>query len=1348
VSAVGGTIVTVGGLWSAEVLGALRDDPTTLPGTAPADYGLPSGFDLRNQTRASWSLLKAAWADFSLHRQARVEADGETYGSDPFTWDRWLRHLLGQLGYDQTDTCPTGLVVEGGDEHDPADRYPISRLWADRVPLLTLPAGVPLDRTTPGVPGAAKQSPHSTVQDYLNRTSGHLWGVVTNGLTLRLLRDNAALTRQAYVEFDIATMLDDDNYADFAVLWAAVHSSRFAGASAADSYAERWQQHATDTGVRALHTLREGVERAILQLGKGLIEHPDNQALRDALAAGELDGQEMYRQLLYVAYRHVFLFAVEDRGLLHEPEADPAAVGRYRDHYSTARLRDQARRHTGGQHPDGWAGFQTVAAALADPAGQPLLALPPMLGHLWSPESTRALNGTTLANRRYYAALRDLAYVVQDGVTHRIDYRNLGSDELGAVYESLLELTIDVSPTSRTFEKRRGLGSDRKTTGSYYTPTSLISRVLDDALDPVIARTIEGKTGHDAADALLDLTICDPAMGSAHFLVAAAHRLAKHVASHRTGNVEPDPDAYRQALRDVVSRCIYGVDVNPMAVELAKISLWLECHVPGQPLTFLDHHLKCGNALLGVGFDRDLIDWQPQGPDGTPVGGVPDAAFKAVTGDDTTVAKSLKSANKTARAGGGGLFGAAALHDFPLDHLVGEARGIAWMDDTTPEGLTAKQHAWMVYGDDDELRREQLKADAWTACWTIPKTHDHIDQTDRPHDVFYDTHYNGMPSDTRPGVVASRREAERLRFFHWYVEFPEIADAGGFACMLGNPPWEVMQMTEEEWFTNAGREDIAKANNAAARKRAIAEIEGSPDPVDRQLAEAWIDAQQASLAVRQFASQSGRYRFGAAGKINLYGLFAEHFLTSHRRDGAAGFICPDGLAVGATYAPFFGHLVANGRLKSFWSFENESKVFPEVHNETKFALVTFDHGSPDRPIGFTGWVRHAEQIDDPYRAYTLTAADIAAINPNTLTAPLFRRAANATVTARLHAAAPVLAIENPAPGQPASPWHATSLPMFNMADDSGLFVDADSARADGYDRQGNVFLRSDDRLLPLYEGKMIWHYDHRFGTYTGQTEKQANKGVLPHTNSTQKERPGFVPEPRYWLPAPSVRDHLARANWEADWLIAFRDVGPTERTFIPAVIPPYAVARNNTPLLIPRAEPVAMLVAALSSLVVDFALRQKSNRMTWFVVWQAPVLPPESAKQPFLGGRVLDFVAPRVAELVYTAHDVAAFADDIGFGGRPFRWYEARRPVLQAELDAAMFHLYGLDRDDVETVLDSFTVLAKYELRPPEKGGQGEFRTKRLVLERYDAMVKATETSSGYECPLDVPPAHDSLRHA
>ena len=219
-----------GGLWGADLLAALAEDRTRLPAdTVRADsYGLPARASTEQAARAAWTVLTAAWEEFSDHYQHRV-ATFETarYGDDRFTWETWTRHLLDQLGYQPEPTGRHGLTVDDAEPDDPADRYPISHTHHDQVPVHAVPAGADLDRRTPGVHGADRQSPHSLVQDYLNRTSTHLWAVLTNGRTLRLLRDNAALSRQAYIEFDLAAIFDDGAYADFALLWHAVHASRF-----------------------------------------------------------------------------------------------------------------------------------------------------------------------------------------------------------------------------------------------------------------------------------------------------------------------------------------------------------------------------------------------------------------------------------------------------------------------------------------------------------------------------------------------------------------------------------------------------------------------------------------------------------------------------------------------------------------------------------------------------------------------------------------------------------------------------------------------------------------------------------------------------------------------------------------------------------------------------------------------------------------------------------------------------------------------------------------------------------------------------------------------------------------
>ena len=242
-----------------------------------------------------------------------------------------------------------------------------------------------------------------------------------------------------------------------------------------------------------------------------------------------------------------------------------------------------------------------------------------------------------LSNEQLLTAVKSLSRV-RDKSTNRwrrIDYRNLGAEELGAIYESLLELVPD-RDGPYTFVLRDAAGNDRKSTGSYYTPTSLIDCLLDSTLDPVlddatkqaeIAATAAGTDVSAAiAEALLSVTVCDPACGSGHFLVAAARRIAKRVAAVREHNPEPTLESLRTALRDVITRCVYGVDVNPMAVELAKVSLWLEALDPGKPLSFLDAHVKHGNALIGA--TPKLIDE-----------GIPDAAFKAVEGDDPSLGR-------------------------------------------------------------------------------------------------------------------------------------------------------------------------------------------------------------------------------------------------------------------------------------------------------------------------------------------------------------------------------------------------------------------------------------------------------------------------------------------------------------------------------------------------------------------------------------------------------------------------------------------------------------------------------------------------------------------------------------
>jgi hypothetical protein len=1336
------SISSEGGLLPIPMLERVASEVGSIPGGRPEDYELLPGKRLREIINRSWNDLLGAWAAYKT-KLSSLAKDDPAVG---LTREAWLLPLLRELGW-------AGLEARGSIKVGPAQEqsqkdWAISHEWGGMVPLHLLGANVPLDSRTAGVPGAASMAPHSLVQDFLNSTESHLWGIVSNGLRLRLLRDSTSLTRQAYVEFDLETMFENEIFSDFTVLWLTCHRTRFDADFPQNSFVERWQGESHEQGVRALDALSAGVRQALEALGTGLLRHAGNRALREALSEGRLSDQDLYRQLLRVAYRLVFLFVVEDRDLLHAPDATGEAKTLYRDHYSTARLRERARGHAGGHHPDGWDQLLVLFDGLGGEKGVPALGLPSLAGGLFEGASTSDLDGTKMANRHLVSAVRSLGFTQREGLLHRVDYQHLGSEELGSIYESLLALHPAIDLTTRTFTLATGAGSERRSTGAYYTPSSLISQLLDDALDPVVAQAISGKDRADAEMAVLGLSVCDPACGSAHFLVAAAHRLAKRLATIRTGDPEPSPSDAQQALRDVVGRCIYGVDMNPMAVELAKVSLWLECHVPGQPLTFLDHHIRCGNSLLGLRHP-ELMSWDPNAPGGAS-GGIPDDAFAVLKGDDSGAVSAAKRSNLQ-RRDRGGRQESLSFTSSPIDELedVSKKAGhLRVMPDASLEALEAKRDAWIALELSESLARLRLAADAWCASFTCAKTTATMKRPQHPWDVFYAAIQGQNLAADNAAVEVVNNEAQRLNFFHWFVSFPDIHKTGGFDVMLGNPPWEVLEMSEKEWFAISAP-DIAQAKNASERKKLIAALyeqtEGTPD---RALAAAWDKAVRDQEAARNLIKSSGRYPLTSRGRLNLYGLFADVFKAGINNDGRSGFICPAGLATGATYSAFFGELVITQTLVALYSFENEEKIFPDVHNETKFAIVVVT-GRNQRvsSIIFTGYVRQAADIHDPGRRYKLTGEDIEAINPNTLTAPLFRRSRDADVTAAIHRRVPVLVREG---SPPENPWGISFMQMFNMASDSGLFVSRTEASKAGGRLVGSQFVMSDgSRLVPLYEGKMIWHYDHRYGTYGGQTQKQANKGVLPHVEDEGHADPNFSILHRYWVPESLVEQALID-RWSRPWMIGFRDVGPSERTMVTTVFPSSAAGDTIPQIFTDRpTEEAAYLYAGLASLVADYAIRQKSNRMNFFVVKQAPIPPPPGTENltPWGGEEILRFVVPRVVELSYTAFDLQGFADECQMSGPPFRWEPDRRATIQAELDALFFHLYGLDWDDAEWVLDSFTVLRGYEEKPPERGGHGEFRTKRLVLERYDAMAKAIADQQPYVTPLDVPPGDDAARH-
>jgi len=659
------TIKVEGALLPPDLIRRIVAGKGSIKGSSAVDYHLSASETINEAVSRTWNRMVGLWTAFKDKREAMAKGD---HGI-AMTREQWLLPLFQELGFGRLQTAKP-FEFEG--EEVP---YRISHVWGS-TPIHLLGCGMTLDHRTRGVPGASKASPHSLVQEFLNRSDDHLWGLVSNGIKLRLLRDNVSLTRQAFVEFDLETMMEGEVYPDFLVLWMLCHQSRFEGEVPENCWLEKWHQLAKESGIRILDNLRNGVEDAVTHLGKGFLIHPDNKELIGKLFSGELSTLDFYRQLLRLVYRLIFLLVAESRELLLMPEASEQARERYMNFYSVSRLRDLALKRRGGRHSDLWQGLCLVFKLLGTDQGYEPLGLPGLGSFLWSEEAVKDLEGCLIANRHLLEAVYSLTFFIDHKVRHAVDYRNLGPEELGSVYEALLELQPVVNTSTGLFELKTVGGSERKTTGSYYTPTSLIVSLLDTALDPVLK---ERKTEQE----ILALKVCDPACGSGHFLLAAAHRVGRKLAAVRTGEAEPAPEALRTAVRDVIGHCIYGVDINPMSVELCKVSLWMEALEPGKPLSFLDHRILCGNSLLGA-YPALMKK------------GIPDAAFQEIEGDDKKVCQKYKGLNKQERGAMArrSLFDAAGESWFGLTDFSMEFVNLDAIDDSTMEGVRHKQAAY------------------------------------------------------------------------------------------------------------------------------------------------------------------------------------------------------------------------------------------------------------------------------------------------------------------------------------------------------------------------------------------------------------------------------------------------------------------------------------------------------------------------------------------------------------------------------------------------------------------------------------------------------------------------------
>jgi len=1146
----------------------------------------------------------------------------------------------------------------------------------------------------------ASTAPSTQMLRYLRRvddlTTGRCrWGMLTNGRCWRLYHAGARSVAEQFFEVDLAAVLDVPgcNEGLFALseadrrhvlrLFVLIFGRDAFLPGATDS--RTFHQRAIDEG--AYYEQRVAASLAELVFDRVF---PD-LARAVAAAAPEAPLPEVRDAALTLLYRLLFILYAEDRELL------PVRDARYDDYSLRARVRDDVRRRKdegdafSARATSYWSAIDDLCRIIDQ--GDASIGLPPYNGGLFDRRRTPLLGSVRLGDGVMADVIDALSFERTAAGRRYINYRDLSVQQLGSIYERLLERELardgdDVVVRPNAFVRR--------TTGSYFTPPELVGLVLRETVEPLVQARLDRFTeraGHpatrrlgeaqrahalmelDPAEALLALRICDPSMGSGHFLVGLVDYLADRViaamaeaearapgyvspvtdridemrrtvlrnAAERGWTVDADRlDDRRIVRRMVLKRCVYGVDRNPMAVELAKVSLWLHTFTAGAPLSFLDHHLRCGNSLFGCSAREAFDKTKAQGSPlflHEPLNRATRAAMAMQTIEELSDAEIEETSQSS------GLFEKIVAMTGPLDRFLALIHAFEWLDIRDAAGRTVlRQFLQGGFGDPVGIA---------------------AGQTDVPRASPLHERLIRLLDDAR--AVAAEQ-----RFFNWQPAFPGVwtdwdaaAWRGGFDAVIGNPPWDRMKLQQVEWFA-ARRPEIARQPRAADRRRMIAALEEAVDPLAHEYRHA---AERAETAAR-VARRGGVYPLLSGGDVNLYSLFVERALSLVRPHGLVGLVVPSGIAADKTAARFFRSVATEGRLRVLYDFENRRTrfdappFFPGIDSRQKFCVFVAGRAPAVGPTRCAFFVQDVSELDDDGRVFPLAPDDFARLNPNTGTAPVFRTRRDAALTTAIYGRLPVLVDRSGDPA--AAAWPLRYETMFHMTNDSHQF-----RRRDELEEQegawaigGNRFDSAAGRWLPLYEGKMVQAFDHRAAGIVVNAGNLHRPAQPQPATPAQRADPAWLPEPQYWVPE-------SACGWTSEtWVLGFKEItAPTNvRTFIAALLPAVGFG-NKVPIFRPQtpAREEWLLTANFNATIFDFVARQKVQGQTLnlYIVEQLPVVPPERYAQVRFGAKTAaEIVCEAVLALTYTAHDMAPFARDLGHVDErgavrpPFPWNE------------------------------------------------------------------------------------------
>jgi hypothetical protein len=777
------TIRIEGAILAADILDNIEKGEG-ITGQKETDFKIESG-KVKDEIARAWADAQSYWSIFKRKREI-LELEPKQTGTSE-TRNQWMIPFLGILGYKLEFSRSEDVM---GKSYAISHREP--NLDGFPIHIMGFKDNLDVKRKD----GGPRMSPHALVQEYLNLTE-HLYAIVTNGLQIRLLRDSSRLIKLSFIEFDLERMMDEEHFADFAILYRLLHYTRMPvkQEDSGEALIEIYHTNSLESGSRIRNGLSKAVEKSILQFSNGFLQHSANEDLRNWIEEGDKEQKtkEFYQWQLRLIYRLLFLMVIEERDLIYPKECDKKKKTIYYDYYSINRLRRLSERRylADTKYSDYWKSIQnTFRIFELEQYGSPL-GIKPLAGELFSYRAIGELNKCTLDNKVILDCLKNLSLFQNDdsGQTMRVNYASLNVEEFGSVYEGLLEYDPALLLINGKFVFEFKLGEERSSSGSHYTPDELVQPLIKNSLDYIIKEKLKEI---DQEKALLSITVCDVACGSGHILLNAARRIATELTIIRTGEEQPSPSAFRDSLRDVIQNCIYGVDLNPLAIELCKVALWLEAHNPNEPLNFLDHHIKCGNAIVGLAHFEELdrgissdafvaLSDEEKEKDGflSDKKGNQKPATWATVFKKTNAAESLNYKNKQINA-----FEKSNLLN-ELKQFQQEYQKLVQLPEYTPSEVENKTIQYRKLLDGPKWYRLKQLADIQLAQFFIPKITANKDTITT--NGKYRQYLNSGTQIMDRGMSAAI--AQNKRFFHWFLEFPQVFNNGGFDCILGNPPY-------------------------------------------------------------------------------------------------------------------------------------------------------------------------------------------------------------------------------------------------------------------------------------------------------------------------------------------------------------------------------------------------------------------------------------------------------------------------------------------------------------------------------------------------------------------------------